>query len=119
VISTSRIWRAKELFGLQFALEHELQELEKILLIWTTDSQTAFYAVNKGSSSSEQCRTVLSAIFSLCDVKKIFLLALWLPREENTHADFLSHLATLSHRPYIAAHVSDLRSPPPFGENNI
>lgn len=99
---------AKELYALLFALRGELAELRDTIVLWTTDSQAAFYALNKGSSSSDQCRRIIAATLSLCDERKIYLVALWVPREDNELADFLSHLATTQNRPKVVGRLSDL-----------
>ena len=98
----------KELYGLFGLLQGELADIKDKLVVWTTDSQSSFYALNKGSSRSAETRGVLKMIFAECDARKLYLVALWLPREENTLADYLSHLATQQNRWEVAGRISEL-----------
>ena len=101
---------AKELFGLLHALqENEVKQLRNKQIVWVTDSQASFFAVNKGSSSNTVIRRLLSPIFNLCDQQKLHLLALWVPREQNQLADYLSHLATQLDREEAHGTIRDLR----------
>ncbi len=44
---------------------------------------------------------VLGNILELCDMFRVLLLALWVPREYNELADFLSHLSFTCNRQQI------------------
>jgi len=68
------------------------------VLFWITDSQSAFYTVNKGTCYEHQSRDLLSSILSRCDMLHISILALWVPRDYNVLPDYLSHLAYNLHR---------------------
>jgi hypothetical protein len=50
--------------------------------------------MNKGSCCAFEDLEILTEIFSLADARGIYLVALWVPREENQFADFLSHLSS-------------------------
>jgi ribonuclease HI len=76
----------------------EATQLQDIMLVWITDSQSAVWSVNKGGCTEERALAVLSDILHLCDVAHIHIIALWVPREENQVADYLSHFAYLSDR---------------------
>jgi hypothetical protein len=97
----SRIWGN----GYEFISSHH-GELEPLLhflrgkpirgraLIWLTDSLSAVWSVNKGNCKAEASFPLLEEILLLCDELKMQLLSMWIPREENVYADYLSHLAS-------------------------
>jgi len=78
------------------------------LLIWVSDSLSAVWAINKGRSNDNLCLDVIKCILDKCDEKRNQLIALWLPREENEYADYLSHLAALLNRDEVAGRCKDL-----------
>ena len=82
------------------ALLHFLMhtDIHDLVLVWVTDSLAAAWSVNKGRCHEELGLITLTAILTLCDDKKIILVALWVPREHNEYADYLSHLAVYLNR---------------------
>lgn len=95
-----------ELYALEDFLQYECYCYDCIL-IWITDSESASYSINKGNCKDPASHTTLSNILYLCDVNHIEILALWVPREENQLADYLSHLSTYINRD-IKGNLSDL-----------
>jgi hypothetical protein len=92
------------------ALEHFTRTtmLTDKVLFWITDSQSAFYTVNKGTCYEYQSRDLLSSILSRCDMLHISVLALWVPRDYNILPDYLSHLAFNLHRSEQGGRCSSL-----------
>lgn len=86
-----------ELSPLEYFLRHECTATNAIL-VWITDNQGAAWSVNKGSCRALASRRVLRNILELCDSKRLQLVAMWVPRERNELADYLSHLATTLNR---------------------
>jgi hypothetical protein len=76
------------------------------LLVWVTDSQAASAMVNKGSSRSHPCYTLLCQIVDSAEAQGLQVVSLWWPREDGAYADFLSHLAVRLDVPSISGHVS-------------
>jgi hypothetical protein len=72
------------------------------LLIWITDSQAASHSVNNVKANREEGRSLLLRIFTLCDLYHIMLVSLWVPREDNTTADFLSHYSAILFRSEVS-----------------
>lgn len=70
-------------------------------VIWVTDSMSSAYSVNKGFTRSNESFRILHDLLDQCDRQAITLVALWVPREHNTFADYLSHLAFLTCRPTV------------------
>jgi hypothetical protein len=101
----SSIWG--EIFALKDFLQTTL--IEDKILVWVSDSLDAVYDVNKGRCGSEQDAETLRAIFYHCDKKRLQLIAIWVPRELNIMADYLSHLSTYINRD-ICGNLSDLVS---------
>ena len=75
-------------------------------LIWVTDSMSSAYSVNKGFARSHQSFEIMHDILEQCDNQGITLVALWVPRELNAFADYLSHLAFLTCRSTVQGIVS-------------
>ena len=71
------------------------------LIIWITDSESACWTINRGHCADPRAWPILESIFEKCDMRGVQIVALWLPREENTLADFLSHFACLINRDAI------------------
>lgn len=61
------------------------------LVVAVFDSSAAAYGVNNGSSPSVACMDLIEELYLLCDEFNITIVALWIPREENTFADMLTH----------------------------
>jgi len=72
--------------------------MRKSVLIWITDSSSAVWSVNKGYCSSEASFLTLSKIFDLLDELFIYIVAVWISRDENDIADNLSHLSFVLNR---------------------
>jgi hypothetical protein len=83
-------------------------ELRDIVLVCVMDCLSAAHSINKGICKEGGGRAVLGEFLRLCDEKGIQPLALWVPRERNQCADFLSHLATSLHRQEVSGRLSDL-----------
>jgi hypothetical protein len=92
------------------ALDHFVRTtvLTDRVLFWITDSQSAFYSVNKGTCHEYESRDLLSSILSRCDLLHISLLAIWVPRDYNILPDYLSHLAFNLHRSEKSGRCSSL-----------
>jgi hypothetical protein len=81
-----------EMHALCDFLEHECRVRDAVL-VWVTDSESAMWSVNKGRCFEEAGLVVLTRILALCDLYRLQIVALWVPREMNELADYLSHLA--------------------------
>lgn len=81
----------KELSTLRWALKDRTEWTNK-LVVSVFDSSAAAFGVNNGSSTAPSCMELIEAIYKLCDERNITLVALWVPRAENTFADMLTHL---------------------------
>jgi hypothetical protein len=75
------------------------------VLVWLTDNEGATWSINKGSCHELDALPILSNILELCDQYQLQILALWVPRESNLLADYLSHLATLLNRDEVSGHL--------------
>ena len=51
------------------------------------------WTINKGRCFEAAGEVVLSSILASCDKFRLQIIALWVPRELNELADYLSHLA--------------------------
>ena len=78
------------------------------ILVWVTDSQSGFWSVNRGRCHEEKGRETLNNILELADNKRIWLVALWLPRELNLLPDYLSHLSSRLNRDEARGVISEL-----------
>ena len=76
--------------------------------MWLTDNEGAAWTVNKGRCADDQSAAVLTSILQICDQRRLQIIALWVPREENEFADYLSHLAFYSDRDVVKGKVSDI-----------
>lgn len=63
------------------------------VLVWVTDSESAMWSVNKGRCFEPEGLELLRRILCQCDVFRLQIIALWVPRELNDLADYLSHLS--------------------------
>jgi hypothetical protein len=90
-----------ELIALKLFLAREGHKYHNSIVIWVSDSLSGVYSVLKGRTNSADSLVVLECILDMCDSYKMLLLALWVPREENQLADFLSHLSVLMNRDNI------------------
>jgi hypothetical protein len=87
-------------------------EIENCLLLWVSDSSAAVWSVNKGRCREEEGLAALLEIFDRLDDRRVSVIALWVPREQNQVADHLSHLAHLIHRTHTSGLLSDLSLKP-------
>jgi hypothetical protein len=78
------------------------------LSIWISDCLSAVWSVNKGRCSEDGDLALLDRILSAADKKKNSLVALWVPREVNSLADYLSHLCTYLNRDEVTGSLSSL-----------
>ena len=94
-------------------LAHFLQSttIQNAMLIWVTDSLSGAWSLNKGRCKEEAGLKTLAYILSRADDLKLLLVALWVPRELNQTADYLSHLACYLNRSEVTGNIKDLSSP--------
>ena len=78
------------------------------LLVWVSDSLAAVFSINNGRAREPQCAALVEEILELCDVLRVQIVALWVPREENELADYLSHLSFLLNRDSVGGVISGL-----------
>ena len=78
------------------------------LLLWITDCLAAVWSVKKGRCFEAAGLVVLRTILDACDRKGLVLLGLWVPRESNELADYLSHLATSLGRTVLSGEIDQL-----------
>ena len=86
-----------------------------VLVLWVTGCLAAVWSVNKGRCFEGVGMASLTAILVLCDEKRIQLLPLWVPRESNQFADYLSHLAMYRGGTEAGGAVRSLSVPRPDG----
>jgi hypothetical protein len=94
-----------ELLALEYFIRREGQSKyahQRCTILWVSDSLDAVWAVLKGRCKHPAPFAVLVNILEICDSARIQLLALWVPREQNTLADYLSHLCVLLNRDCVA-----------------
>lgn len=91
-------------------LLHYLQRTEERnkIIVWVSDCLAGVWSVLRGRSVKDVSMQTLREIFELADVKRLHLLALWVPRETNRFADFLSHLSATLRRSEVEGRVGDL-----------
>ena len=80
----------KELSTVVWALKSH-KEWSNRLIVAVFDSSAAAFAVNNGSSSSASCMNLIEELYLLCDDLNITIVALWVPRDENSFSDMLTH----------------------------
>ena len=68
------------------------------VLIWLNDNEASTHGVYKGNCKDPASRILLASILSRCDILRLQILAIWVPREQNQFADYLSHLSTYLNR---------------------
>jgi len=92
------------------ALRHfvEVTTQQSVILVWISDCLSAVWSVNKGRCRSEEGRRGLIYILTTCDAKRVQLIALWLPREHNLLADYLSHFSSYVGRESAEGRVDNL-----------
>ena len=72
--------------------------VRQCILVWITDNESSTWAINKGNCKDSASRVLLASILGLCDSYRLQIIALWVPRENNQFADYLSHLSTYLNR---------------------
>jgi len=81
----------KELSTLAWALPRHLEWSDRLVIV-VFDSSASAYAINYGCSRSDACLSLIECIYLICDANNITLVALWVPREDNTFSDMLTHI---------------------------
>ena len=95
-----------ELYGLLHFLRHV--DTRAAVVVWVTDSSSSAWSINKGRCHEALSQSTLDEIFEELEKKRLWIVALWLPREHNLLADYLSHLAVELCRDEIHGSLSDL-----------
>jgi hypothetical protein len=87
------------------------------ILVWITDSESAMWSVNKGRCFEPSGLDLVERILNRCDLYQLQIVALWVPRELNELADYLSHLSFLVGREEVSGTwaASELFSEPVGG----
>ena len=91
----------------------ETEAKHSCITIWLTDCMSAVFSVNKGRCFEQSDLMILDRILSAADKKKNQLIALWVPRDTNTLADYLSHLCNYSNREEVRGRIEDLADTAP------
>ena len=99
-----------ELLALNKYLDRNGSKLHNCILVWDTHSMSSACAILKGRCQEFESFQVLCNILELCDSFRVLLLALWVPRECNELADFLSHLSFNVNRQNISGRGVQLES---------
>ncbi len=81
-----------ELWALCDFLEH-MCTVRDAIFVWVTDSESAMWSINKGRCFEPEGLNLVSRILARCDLYHLQIVALWVPRELNDLADYLSHLS--------------------------
>lgn len=82
-----------ELLALNKYIESRGKNLRNCILVWVSDSMSSVWAILKGRCREPEPFQILCNILEQCDMFRVLLLALWVPREYNELSDFLSHLS--------------------------
>ena len=85
----SSTWR--ELKAIELALNSFAVSLSGKAVQWHTDNQNCVNIVHKGSTKAH-LQSLAFSIFSKCVEFSISLNIVWIPREDNTKADYLSNV---------------------------
>ena len=101
----SKVWDTDYLFhsshdGELQALKHFVEGtlIRDKFLVWISDSLAAVWSINKGRSHTLISLDTIEKILGGCDSKGLLLVGLWVPREYNQTADYLSHLSFVLNR---------------------
>ena len=86
-------------------------KINNAMLLWVTDSLSGAWSINKGRCKEEAGLLTLAYIYSRADDLKLQLVALWVPRDLNQTADYLSHLSAYLHRSEVGGRLKDLTTP--------
>ena len=68
------------------------------LIIWITDNESAAWTINRGHCADPRALPFLREIYDTCDLGRLQIIALWVPREQNTLTYYLSHYAYIINR---------------------
>ena len=96
-----------ELYGLLHFIRH--LKARAAVVVWVTDAESCAWTINKGRCHEGHNQATVDDIFEELESKRLWIVALWLPREQNLLADYLSHLAYNLHRDEVHGHISDLQ----------
>jgi hypothetical protein len=96
-----------ELRSLDHYVEHH--GMKGTLVVWVTDALSAAFTVNSGRCSSEESLALMRTLLERCDIMRIQLVAVWVPRELNELADMLSHYAVRTGRCEAEGFISELQ----------
>lgn len=78
------------------------------VLVWISDNEGATWSINKGRTKEPAALPVMRNILHQCDRYHLQIIAVWVPRERNELADYLSHLAHYLNRSEVRGSVADL-----------
>jgi hypothetical protein len=98
---------AFELMVLEYFLTNECSASDAVL-VWVTDNEGATWSINKGRCREPAAVELVASILRVCDERRLQIIAVWVPREENELADYLSHLAVFMDRDSVQGPLSDL-----------
>ena len=87
----------KELIPLLLAVQQLGEEARGRVVIMTTDNIGNVFAINKGTCHSDASFRLLARIFDIAAEKQIYLLADWVPRENNFFPDAVSRYPWMCH----------------------
>ena len=90
-----------------------------LILIWINDNESSTWAINKGNCKNPASRIILIRILHYCDLYQLQILALWVPREQNTFADYLSHLSTYMDRTNVTGQFRRKQRPSQAGTSAV
>lgn len=101
---------AGELAGLAHYAAYHMPEGKCV--VWVSDSLSGVMAINSGRATEPVCGNWVELVLERCDELSCQIVALWVPREQNELADFLSHYAHSLGRSYVSGRVSELGGRP-------
>ena len=82
-------------------------------------SDIQWWAINKGNCKNSASRVILIRILHYCDLYQLQILAFWVPREQNTFADYLSHLSTYMDRTNVTGQFRRKQRPSQAGTSAV
>lgn len=80
----------KELVPILLALHRLPSAAEGRIIVITTEILSNVYSINKGTCRSDASFEILARIFELAAAKHVYLVADWVPREQNDFCDIIS-----------------------------
>jgi hypothetical protein len=75
------------------------------VLVWISDSLSAVWSLNKGRCHADISMVTLEDILYECDERRLQILGIWVLRELNEFADYLSHLSSSMGRSTVGGNV--------------